>query len=156
LYLPSFVTVARALGAPANIARESPGAAIPVDARALRLLLQFVALAADYDEATYLKHNPDIAEAHEAGRIANLRQHFVESGYFEGRKASSVNLDGDWYLQMYPDVGESVREGIIASAQAHFALRGEIECRSPNCESLPWVSAFAELLSRAAPPSSER
>jgi hypothetical protein len=47
----------------------------------LRLLLS----AVQVDEAWYLKQYGDVAKAIEQGTAASAKQHFVESGYFEGR-----------------------------------------------------------------------
>jgi hypothetical protein len=148
VHIPSYAFIARAMDLPAD-AEMSHDGPVSVDAQTFKLLLRFVALAADFDEATYLKENPDLADAHEAGQIGNLRQHFIESGFFEGRKAAASKFDEDWYLKTYPDVADSVKEGVIASGRSHFLVRGEIEMRSPNEESLPWMQAWAEAFSRA-------
>ena len=149
MYVPSFALVARAIGL-SDGALDSPGTeSLKVDREAMKLLLRFVAFAADFDEKTYLKRNPDIATAYEEGKITDLRNHFVESGFFEGRIASDVRFDEEWYLQIYPDVADAVREGVIPSAITHFKHRGELELRSPNEASLPWIQAWAGVLAQA-------
>ncbi len=151
MYLPSFAIVARAIGM-SDGELNAPGTeSIKIDREALRVLLRFVARAADFDEKTYLKKNPDVAAAHEEGKITDLHQHFVDFGYFEGRIASEVPFDADWYLRAYPDVENAIREGAVPSALAHFKHRGEIEMRAPNEASLRSVQAWAELLGRPGP-----
>ncbi len=152
MYVPSYAAVARAAGFPADLPSQPPDAVLEINASALRLLLQYVALASDYDEKVYLHHNPDVAEAHIQGNIVDPRKHYIQCGYFEGRKASDAVLDENWYLETYGDVADGVREGVVVSARAHFALRGEAECRSPNRELLPWIREWANLLLRAPPP----
>jgi hypothetical protein len=152
MYVPSYAAVARAAGCPMDLPSQPPDAVVEIRASALRLLWQYVALAGDYDERVYLQHNPDVAEAYEQGKIADPRRHYIQAGYFEGRKASDAAPDEKWYLETYGDVADGVREGVVASAKAHFAQRGEAECRSPNPEALPWIREWAELLLRAPPP----
>ena len=38
------------------------------------------------DEEWYLNEYPDIAQAIRDGKVASARQHFIEDGYFEGRR----------------------------------------------------------------------
>ena len=148
MYIPSYGTLARALGISAKIIDLPAETPCTIDAGRLRVLLQFVALAADFDPETYLKENPDIAGAHEAKLIADLRTHFVQSGYFEERRGSQVKVDEKWYLETYPDVSNAIKDGMIESAAGHFAARGEQEMRSPNEEALPWMRVLAEALAR--------
>ena len=156
MYVPSYAAIARAAGVPANIASQPPDSVVEVSVRALRLLLHYLALAADYDERTYLQLNPDVAEARDQGKIVDLREHFIQSGYFAGRTASDIAVDENWYLETYGDVADAVAEGVVATAKAHFAQRGEAECRSPNKQALPWIRAWAELLLHAPPPREAR
>ena len=148
MYVPSYAFIARAMGLPVESPETAPDGHVTIDAKTLKLLLRFVALSADFDEATYLTENPDVAEAFEAGKIGDLRQHFIDFGFFEGRKAATPKFDEDWYLKIYPDVADSVKEGAITSARVHFLNRGEVEMRSPNEELLPWMQAWAEAFSR--------
>jgi hypothetical protein len=152
VYIPPFATIALALGLPDAALEGLPGTLVPVNVQTLRLLLQCVATAADYDEAVYLEENPDIAEAYEAKQITDPHLHFEQAGYFESRCASKSPVDEAWYLKTYPDIADAVAEGAIASGQAHFALRGQAEMRSPNSESESRTRAWAEAcaLSRQA------
>jgi hypothetical protein len=147
MYNPSYATIARAIGAPEAASELLNDGNITISKKSLRLLLQYVALSSDYDEEVYLRENNDVAEAYDAGQVTDLRQHYREHGFFEGRKAANVDVDEDWYLETYPDVADSVAEGAISSGLAHFLERGEIEMRSPNEDANPWVQAWAESLS---------
>ncbi|WP_296712615.1 hypothetical protein [Rhodoblastus sp.] len=147
MYNPSYVTIARAIGAPDAADDLLDDGNITVRKKALRLLLQYIALSCDYNEDYYLQNNDDIAEAYEAGQGTDLRKHYREHGFFEGRKAAKVDFDEDWYLKTYADVAASVAEGDFSSGLAHFLARGEIEMRSPNERADAWVQAWAESFS---------
>lgn len=151
MYNPSYATIARAIGAPEAAVELLDEGNITISKKSLRLLLQYVALSSDYDEDFYLRENNDVAEAFEAGQVTDLRKHYRENGFFEGRKAANVDFDEDWYLETYIDVADSVAEGAFSSGLAHFLERGEIEMRSPNEDANSWVQAWAESLSHQNP-----
>jgi hypothetical protein len=151
MYNPSYATIARAIGAPEAAVELLGEGNITISKKSLRLLLQYVALSSDYDEDFYLRDNNDVAEAYEAGQVTDLRKHYRENGFFEGRKAANVDFDEGWYLETYTDVADSVAEGAFSSGLAHFLERGEIEMRSPNEDANSWVQAWAESLSHPNP-----
>jgi hypothetical protein len=95
--------------------------------RILRLMISGI----EVDEEWYLKEYEDIAQAVNAGSIASAKQHFVDDGYFEGRRPVPMPVDERWYLAQYPDVAESIRKGIVASGEQHFAEDGYREGRLP-------------------------
>jgi hypothetical protein len=84
------------------------------------------------DEKWYLSEYPDVAEAIGNGAFKSAKHHFVENGYFEGRRPHSFEVDEEWYLLTYPDVADGVEAGNIASAQEHFATNGYAEGRLPS------------------------
>jgi hypothetical protein len=98
----------------------------------LRHLVQAALSAVPFDESTYLQLNPDLREAWKGGKISDLRQHWILSGYFEGRKASNLTVDEEWYLTLYPDVRFAIDAGQVQDATEHFASAGETEWRIPN------------------------
>jgi hypothetical protein len=83
------------------------------------------------DEAWYLGEYEDIARAIRDGKIASARQHFIEDGYFEGRRPFPMEVDEHWYLEHNPDVADSVRKGVVASGEQHFVEDGYREGRRP-------------------------
>lgn len=85
-----------------------------------------------FEEAWYRRTYPDVEEAIRAGAYRTGRQHFVEHGYFEGRRPFPMEVDEGWYLRAYPDVGESVQGGAVASALDHFERHGYEEGRRPG------------------------
>ena len=129
-YLPHIDMFLRAL----RINRERLGSKskIAVDARLLRHLLQSLAAAAPFSDEFYLQNNPDIAQAHAGGQIENLRTHFVEQGYFEGRSGAEPMVNETYYASTYPDVADAVRRADVTSGTEHYLRSGAAEGRIPN------------------------
>ena len=129
-YLPHLDLFLRAL----RINRERLGSKskVAVDAKVLRHLLQSLAEAAPFSDDFYLRNNPDIAEAHAAGQIQDLRAHFIEQGYFEGRSGTGPVVSEDYYTSAYPDVADAVRRGDVTSGSEHYLRSGAAEGRVPN------------------------
>jgi hypothetical protein len=84
------------------------------------------------DEEWYLQEYGDIAQAIRDEQLMSAKQHFLDDGYFEGRRPFPMPVDERWYLEQYPDVAESVRKGIVGSAEQHFAEDGYREGRLPH------------------------
>jgi hypothetical protein len=93
-----------------------------------RLFLRGVAV----DEAWYLREYPDVADAIKAGEFKSAKHHFIENGYFEGRRPHLFDVDEEWYLVTYPDVADGVEAGHIGSATEHFLSNGYAEGRLPS------------------------
>ena len=49
--------------------------------------------AVPIDEAWYCRVYPDVADAIKAGAYRSARQHFVDHGYFEGRRPFELEVD---------------------------------------------------------------
>ena len=95
--------------------------------RIIRLMISGI----EVDEAWYLKEYEDIARAITEGKTESAKQHFVDDGYFEGRRPFAMPVDERWYLQENPDVAESVRRGVVGSGEQHFSEDGYREGRLP-------------------------
>lgn len=93
----------------------------------IRLLISGV----DVDEGWYLREYGDIARAIGEGKIDSAKQHFLDDGYFEGRRPFSIAVDERWYLRENPDVADSVRKGVVSSGEQHFHEDGYREGRLP-------------------------
>jgi hypothetical protein len=119
---------------------------VTVPASLLRFMLQLLAAGGAFNEAGYLRDNPDVAEAVEAGQIRTARLHYVGFGYFEQRRGATPQVDEAWYRSTYADVDEAIKEGQIQSASEHFFQTGAAEGRSPNARTevhaLLWKEAF--------------
>ena len=129
-YLPHIDMVLRALRI--NRERLTSKSKVAVDAKLLRYMLQSLAEAAPFSAEFYLRNNPDVAEAHAGGQIQDLRAHFVEQGYFEGRSGAGPTVEEGYYASAYPDVAEAVKRGDVASGSEHYLRSGAAEGRIPN------------------------
>lgn len=104
-------------------------------------LLRPMFQALRFDAAWYRSVYPDIAAAHRAGTLTDLKAHYCEFGFFEHRLPCHVRVDESFYTSEYPDIGTAIAEGRLASAQWHFETFGFSEGR------LPWRGwRFADLL----------
>jgi hypothetical protein len=88
--------------------------------------------AVPIDETWYRTTYPDVDEAIKAGAYRSGRQHFVEHGYFEGRRPFDLEIDEAFYLRHYPDIQDGIGKGLIESARDHFAKNGYEEGRIPS------------------------
>ncbi len=95
-------------------------------------LVKKLLFAVPIDETWYRTTYPDVDAAIRAGTYRSARQHFVEHGYFEGRRPFDIEVDEAAYLLRYPDVEESVKRGLVESARDHFIRHGYAEGRVPS------------------------
>ena len=129
-----------------NRERLASRSKIAIDARLLRGLLQALVATLPFDEAFYREANPDLAAAADAGQIPDLHQHFVDSGYFEGRFGSRPEVDEVFYTTQYRDVGQAVLRGDVASGAEHYLRSGAGEGRIPRAAARPEIDAWMALL----------
>ena len=97
--------------------------------------MEFITMQGLFDTDWYLSQNPDVAEAN-----INPLQHFLESGWREGRDPSPF-FDTDWYLEKNPDV---VRANI--NPLQHFIEFGWKEGRAPTNNYQGWIRQYDSLL----------
>lgn len=128
-YVPHIELILGALRV--NRERLASRAKIAVDARLLRALIQTLAATQPFDPAFYRATYPDIDSAFEAGLIPDLHQHFIDSGFIEGRFGAAPEVDEAFYNESYPDIAEAVRAGEIASGAVHYLESGASEGRVP-------------------------
>src|SRR5215470_5249256 len=114
-YFPSFVQLSSLLRIKAEAFDTKRKVAIGADV--LKDLVTRALVNVDFDEEWYLESYPDVREAYEKGQIKDLKEHFVTSGYFEGRQPYAMKFDEKWYLRNYPDVREAIAAGRIGSAE---------------------------------------
>jgi hypothetical protein len=85
----------------------------------------------EVDEKWYLEQYPDIAAAIEQGIVTSAQEHFVNDGYFEGRRPFPIRVNERWYLMNNTGVADYVRQGRLVSGQQHFDENGYDEGRLP-------------------------
>ncbi len=120
---------------------------VVVPRKLLNFLLRGVLEHSDFDEAQYIRCNPDVATAIRRQEIRNAREHFLQVGYFEGR-AGGIPVQEDWYLARNPDVASAKRARQVESAEMQYRIAGAIEWRQPNARSVNAVDAWKTLLER--------
>ncbi len=129
-----------------NRDRLSSKSKIAIDARLLRLMLQTIAATLPFSEEFYMEQYPDIAEAYAAGKIPNLHQHFLDSGYLEGRIGNPPDVDEAYYLANYKDVGKAVASGDVANGAEHYKRAGAAEGRVPNASTRQTIDNWMAVL----------
>ena len=95
--------------------------------KVMRLMMSGI----EVNEEWYLKEHQDIAQAVASGTVASAKQHFLDDGYFEGRRPFPMPVDERWYLEHNADVAESVRKGVVSGGEQHFVEDGYREGRLP-------------------------
>jgi hypothetical protein len=73
-----------------------------------RLLMEAALANIPFDEKYYLSTHADVARSVQQGKCPGGRQHYVASGYYEGRDIGRAGFDEAWYLERYPDVKKAV------------------------------------------------
>src|ERR1035437_10178245 len=76
-----------------------------------------------FNEAFYLRQNPDVAAAVDAGVFKSGWDHFVDRGWQECRTVSPW-FDNDSYLSANPDVAAALSAHSLSSPFEHFVLFG--------------------------------
>ncbi len=90
-----------------------------------------------FDEAWYLKNNPDIAQAVASGLHTSGFEHWTLYGRTEGRLPPPGYGDEDvfdeaFYLRAYPMAAREMASGKAATAQAHYETFGRHRGYLPN------------------------
>jgi hypothetical protein len=119
---------------------------VPVPVPALRKLLGVLISALPFDEEFYATAYPDLAKARDSGAIADLRTHFIEHGYFEGRVGADPRIDEEFYRKMYPDVALAIANGDVESGLDHYVRAGAAEGRFANPDDMHTSKQWQQLL----------
>src|ERR1700676_2151530 len=77
--------------------RVQAGTKAAISLPILREIIMFSVSKLPFDEEFYLSSYEDIREAHRSGDVSDLRAHFIEEGYFEGRFGTKPSVDEDFY-----------------------------------------------------------
>ena len=90
------------------------------------------------DDTWYLSEYPDVRGAIASGQFRSAHDHFVKSGYREGRLPREPAVDEVWYKETYPDVAKAIDDGLFSSAYAHFKRIDYAEGRRPHRKAEAW------------------
>lgn len=114
----------------------------------LPILLEIIKVAVaamPFDEAFYLSTYEDVRDARQSGQISDVKAHFVEQGYFEGRFGSRPDVDEAYYTETYPDVAAAIANRHVGSALEHYMVAGAIEGRFANARDRQCVTRWLAL-----------
>jgi hypothetical protein len=120
---------------------------VTVSRRLLEFLLRCVLDHMEFDEQQYQKCNPDVAAAIKQKKMHSGREHFIKTGYFEGR-SGGVRVDEAWYLARNHDVAAAKKAGKFESGAAQYRLSGASEWRVPNPQSEDAIRMWKSVLAR--------
>ncbi len=101
-----------------------------------KYLLKIALTQAEFNLPGYLAANRDVQEAAKRGQVPDPHSHYVNFGFFEGRRGATPTVDESWYRRNYTDIAAAVRRGEIASGTQHFDTIGAEEFRAPAAEHL--------------------
>jgi hypothetical protein len=115
-----------------SLERLQSGSKAAVALPVIKAILCAAAASLPFDPKFYLETYPDIRKAYEAGEIKDLRAHFIEFGYLEGRMSARPVFDEDFYKATYPDVAAALAKGEVKSALDHYISAGSFEGRNAS------------------------
>ncbi|NEQ47109.1 MAG: VWA domain-containing protein [Leptolyngbya sp. SIOISBB] len=81
-----------------------------------------------FDETYYLNVNADVAAQVAGGLLSSGYEHFVNTGWLEGRNPSSLYNEA-LYLALNPDVEATILDGTFSSGFEHYITQGHLENR---------------------------
>ena len=146
MYVPHFDAILKNLGISQDDFQAKQ--TIEVPAPLLKMLLQIAVASGEFNKDGYLSENMDIAQAVKTADINPLR-HYIEFGFFEGRKGACPPVDENWYRRTYSDIDSAVQKGELASGREHFIVQGASEGRAPSAkyqaDAQQWKAAFGRL-----------
>lgn len=130
------------------LAKGENGHLVTIPTEAFLLLLS-AAFEGTFDARWYRMVYPDVGKAVDKGELLSELDHFVRSGFWEGRMPCSFPVDEGWYKKHNADVCAAIEAGAVASAHMHFNKSGYFEGRAADEASshiaASWSSVLAKL-----------
>jgi hypothetical protein len=130
MYVPYYDAILHAIGTSREELKGTTEIRIPLSL--FKFLLRSAVAHSEINLTGYLNMNRDIRDAAKSGRVPDPKQHYVDFGFFEGRRGATPSVDEAWYRRTYSDISSAIRTGTIASAAEHFDAIGAGEFRSPS------------------------
>lgn len=113
-------------------------------------LLRELYLATGFNEEDYLERYPDVKELVRSKKGHSALEHFVASGFFEGRLANCAPVAEEWYRKRNPDVWQAIKKGQFKDANEHYFTSGANEGRSPSPELESAAEYWSDVILRRA------
>lgn len=101
------------------------GENVSVELNKLKMLISYIVAKEPFDENWYLTTYPDVKSAVTNGTLESAKQHYVETGYFEGRLPGIGEFDTKKYIEKNPDLAQMTGD----EAMMHFIYTGYSEGR---------------------------
>ena len=143
-FLPSYMQLGK------GIAMSEDGRTVSMSRELFDLFIGTAALACAFDPVWYRVEYPDIGAEVANGAITDELEHFLESGYEEGRTPAYFDVDEEWYLTRFPDVADAIASGVVEDADEHYNEVGYGEGRAPSPEMLATVERWIEAIDLSA------
>ena len=96
--------------------RLEAGSKVAIPLSVLKAILVAAASSLPFDEPLLPVRHILIFGTHMRRGHIDLRTHFIESGYFEGRIGSKPDVNEQFYKETYPDVANAIANGDVESA----------------------------------------
>jgi hypothetical protein len=130
MYVPYYDAILHAIGTSREELKDASEVRIPLSL--FKFLLRSAVAHGEVNLTGYLNANRDIRDAAKSGRVPDPKKHYVEFGFFEGRRGATPAVDETWYRRSYADISSAIRTGTISSGAEHFDTIGAQEFRSPS------------------------
>jgi hypothetical protein len=147
MYVPHYDAILHAIGT--SRAKLEGKTEIEIPVSLFKFLLQHALVNGEFNAAGYLAANKDIQEAAKKGQVPDPKVHYVNFGYFEGRRGAAPAVDENWYRRTYSDIANAVRKGEISSGSEHFDTVGAEEFRAPAtaylADAVEWKKAAGKV-----------
>jgi hypothetical protein len=146
-YVPPFSFFGRALKLTPEDLNTNKNVEIPVEL--FKFFIATIVSQGFFDERWYLETNPDVQRAIDEHEIDSGLEHYLSTGYYEGRQPGRFPVDVNWYIEYYPDLKQALEDKTILDPVDHFSHSGYFEGRVSCAEHLPSVQRWLSILGRA-------
>jgi hypothetical protein len=130
MYVPYYDAILHAIGTSRDELKGATEIRIPLSL--FKFLLRRVVSHSEVNLIGYMNANRDILDGAKSGRVPDPKEHYVNFGFFEGRRGATPAVDETWYRRTYSDIPSAIRSGTINSGAEHFNAIGAQEFRSPS------------------------
>lgn len=129
MYVPHYDALLHSIGTSREKLGDDTEIEIPVSM--FKFLLKIALNTGEFNLPGYLAANRDIQDAARKGQVPDPKVHYINFGFFEGRRGATPAVDEPWYRRNYTDIANAIRKGDIASGSEHFDTIGAEEFRAP-------------------------
>jgi hypothetical protein len=143
MYVPHYDAILHGIGTSREALAAKTEMTIPVSL--FKFLMKIAVSHAEINLPGYLGVNRDVQDAAKKGQVPDPAAHYVNFGFFEGRRGATPPVDESWYRRTYVDIAAAVRRGDISSGGEHFNVMGAEEFRAPSAgcleDAMEWAKA---------------